>query len=169
MWLQIWKSCWSKDTWNQDQKWKIFTHHIKHFSCPQCNSKSANLLIWRYIKIRTNMTTYLAALNGTLNRRIWGPKDAWKSEPKWKTIHLLLIRLWICKSCWSKDTWKSAQKWKTIQLFLIKLKICESCWSKDKWKSRPKWKPFSRSYPQIMTFWSEKAWTKTQISLVKYA
>ena len=126
------------------------------------------MLIWRYMKIRTNMKTYSAALNGTLNLRIWGPKDTWKSEPKWKTIQLLLMRLRICKSCWSKDTWKSAQKWKTIQLLLMKLKIRESCWSKDTWKSRPKWKPFSCSYPQRMTFWSEKAWRKTQISLVKY-
>ena len=75
----------------------------------------------------------------------------------------------ICKSCWSKDTWKSAQKWKTIQLLSMKLKIRKSCWSKDTWKSRPKWKPFRCSYPQRMTFWSEKAWRKTQISLVKYA
>ena len=79
------------------------------------------------------------------------------------------MRLRICKSCWSKDTWKSAQKWKTIQLLLMILKIRESCWSKDTWKSRPKWKPFSYSYPQRMTFWSEKAWRKTQISLVEYA
>ena len=122
MWLQIWKSCWSKDTWKSGPKWKIFTHHIKHFSCSQCNFKSANLLIWRYIKIRTNLTTYLAALNGTLNRRIWGPKNAWKSEPKWKTIHLLLKLLKICESCWSKDTYKSAPKWKTIQLLLMQLK-----------------------------------------------
>ena len=114
------------------------------------------------------MKTYLAALNGTLNLRIWGPKDTWKSEPKWKTIQLLLMRLRICKSCWSKDTWKSAQKWKIIQVLLMKLKICKSCWFKDTWKSRPKWKPFSCSYPQRMTFWSEKAWRKTQISLVKY-
>ena len=91
-----------------------------------------NLRIWRYMKIRTNMKTYSAALNGTLNLRIWGPKDTWKSEPKWKkNIQLLLMRLRICKSCWSKDTWKSAQKWKTIQLLLMKLKIRESCWSKD--------------------------------------
>ena len=81
---------------------------------------------------------------------------------------LLLMRLRICKSCWSKDTWKSAQKWKTIHLLLMKLKIRESCWSKDTSKSRPKWKTFSCGYPQRMTFWSEKAWRKTQISLVKY-
>ena len=77
--------------------------------------------------------------------------------------------LQICKSCWSKDTWKSAQKWKTIQLLLMKLKIRKSCWSKDTWKSRPKWKPFRCSYPQRMTFWSEKAWRITQILLAKYA
>ena len=104
-------------------------------------SKSANLRIWRYMKIR----------------------------PKCKAIHLLLMWLWICKSCWPKDTWKSAQKWKTIQLLLMKLKIRKSCWSKDTWKSRPKWKPFSCSYPQRMIFWSEKAWRKTQISHGKYA
>ena len=51
----------------------------------------------------------------------------------------------------------------------MKLEIRESCWSKDTWKSRPKWKPFSCSYPQRMTFWSEKAWRKTQILLGKYA
>ena len=115
------------------------------------------------------MKTHSAALDDTLNLRIWGLEDTWKSKPKWRTIHLLLMRLWICKSCWSKDTWNSAQKWKTIQLLLMILKIRESCWSKDTWKSRPKWKPFSCSYPKRMTFWSEKAWRITQILLAKYA
>ena len=120
-----------------------------------------NLLIWRCMKIRTNMKTYSAALNGTLNLRIWGPKDTWKSEPKWKTIQLLLMRLRICKSCWSKDTWKSAQKWKTIQLLLMKLKIHESCWSKDTRKTSTKMKSkiiceslfwaLSRKLPQYFT------------------
>ena len=109
MWLQIWKSCWSKDTWKSGPKWKIFKH-IKHFSCSQCNSKSAILLIWRYMKIRTNMKTYSAALNGTLNLQIWGPKDTWKSEPKWKTIQLLLMKLKIHESRWSNDKWKSRPK-----------------------------------------------------------
>ena len=86
------------------------------------------------------MKTYSAALNGTLNLQIWGPKDTWKSEPKWKTIQLLLMKLKICKSCWSKGIWKSGPKWKTIQLLLMWLQICKSCKSQDTWKSRPKWK-----------------------------
>ena len=98
------------------------------------------------------MKTHSAALHGTLNLRIWGPKDTWKSEPKWKTIQLLLMRLRIWKSCWSKVTWKSAQKRKIIQVLLMKLKIRQPCWSKDTWKSRPKWKSFSCSYPQKNDF-----------------
>ena len=122
--------------------------NMKTHSAALHGTLSANLLIWRNMKIRTNMETYSAALNGTLNLRIWGPKDTWKSEPKWKTIQLLLMRLRIWKSCWSKVTWKSAQTWKIIQVLLMKLKIRESCWSKDTWKSRPKWKSFSCSYSQ---------------------
>ena len=121
---------------------------MKTHSAALHGTLSANLLIWRNMKIRTNMETYSAALNGTLNLQIWGPKDTWKSEPKWKTIQLLLMRLRIWKSRWSKVTWKSAQKRKIIQVLLMKLKIRESCWSKDKWKSRPKWKSFKCSYPQ---------------------
>ena len=30
------------------------------------------------------MKTHSAALHGTLNPRIWGSEDTWKSGPKWK-------------------------------------------------------------------------------------
>ena len=54
-----------------------------------------------------------------------------KHAPKWKTIQLLLMWVYIRTSCCSKGTYKSAQKSKTIQLQSICLWIGKSYWSED--------------------------------------
>ena len=50
--------------------------------CTNPNSKSTNLMIWRYMIRRTEIKTHSAAINGTLNLQIWGSEDTWKSGPK---------------------------------------------------------------------------------------
>ena len=71
---------------------KVHENQDKMITHSAALNGTINLRIWRYMKFRTKMKTHSAALNP----QIWGSEDTWKSRPKWKTIQLLLMWLKIC-------------------------------------------------------------------------